>query len=162
MNPRCTPDLPFWIARLMALELCIWDAHGGISHAPSSLTHTCLTSSMAQGGVTSDSPTDNSEFHHLGLSFNFSQKLLCCNIFRRPLRPCNFYFHFKDLNLNSFCVCRKVFYGQYHCYGPGATSPQRVPYAHELTALQAKPFLSVNFINGKKWLSHYMKTPKFT
>ena len=73
MNRRCTPGLPFWIARLMAPELCIWGAHGGISHAPSSLTHTCLTSSMARDGVTSDSPTDNSKFHHPGFSFILSQ-----------------------------------------------------------------------------------------
>ncbi|CAM6074824.1 unnamed protein product [Sphagnum tenellum] len=56
----------------------------------------------------------------------------------------------------------QVFFGQYKCYGPGANTSQRVPWAMSLTPTQAKPFLSVNFINGKSWLTSYIKKPKFT
>jgi hypothetical protein len=56
----------------------------------------------------------------------------------------------------------EVFFGQYKCWGPGANTTQRVPWAYDLTPAQAKPFLSVNFINGKSWLKSYIKTPKYT
>lgn len=56
----------------------------------------------------------------------------------------------------------EVFFGQYKCWGPGANTTQRVPWAFDLTPVQAKPFLSVNFINGKSWLKSYIKTPKYT
>lgn len=56
----------------------------------------------------------------------------------------------------------KVLFGQYNCYGAGATAPDRVKWAKYLTPQEAKPFLSVNFINGKKWLPHFIKKPKFT
>jgi pectinesterase len=56
----------------------------------------------------------------------------------------------------------EVFFGQYKCWGPGANTTQRVPWAYDLTSAQAKPFLSVNFINGKSWLKSYIKTPKYT
>nr|PNR54392.1 hypothetical protein PHYPA_008069 [Physcomitrium patens] len=57
---------------------------------------------------------------------------------------------------------QQVLFGQYHCYGPGASSPERVPWAKYLSPEEVKPFLSVGFINGKKWLPHYIKKPKFT
>jgi hypothetical protein len=117
---------------------------------------------MARDGVTSDSLTDNSKFHHPGFSFILSQAVNAAASFADITALMQFLCTFKCLTLSYICVCRKVFYGQYHCYGPGATSPQRVPWAHELTPLQAKPFLSVNFINGKKWLPHYIRKPKFT
>ena len=56
----------------------------------------------------------------------------------------------------------KALFGQYHCMGPGAASPQRVSWARYLNASEAKPFLSVGFINGRKWLPHFVKKPKFT
>lgn len=98
----------------------------------------------------------------LNSSFILSQAVNAAASFAEITALMEFLCSFKCPTLSYICVCRKVFYGQYHCYGPGATSPQRVPWAHELTPLQAKPFLSVNFINGKKWLPHYIRKPKFT
>ncbi|XVF62152.1 hypothetical protein PTKIN_Ptkin08bG0194100 [Pterospermum kingtungense] len=45
-----------------------------------------------------------------------------------------------------------VFYGQYKCSGPGADFGGRVSWARELTQQEAKPFISVDFINGHSWL----------
>ncbi|KAH7315590.1 hypothetical protein KP509_21G056200, partial [Ceratopteris richardii] len=47
---------------------------------------------------------------------------------------------------------QKVFYGEYQCFGPGANSSGRVKWSKQLTPEQAKPFLSVAFIDGKQWL----------
>ncbi|PPD95389.1 hypothetical protein GOBAR_DD07584 [Gossypium barbadense] len=46
-----------------------------------------------------------------------------------------------------------VFYGQYKCSGPGAQFGGRVSWARELTRQEAKPFISVDFIDGHSWLS---------
>ncbi|XP_024372084.1 probable pectinesterase 53 isoform X2 [Physcomitrium patens] len=56
----------------------------------------------------------------------------------------------------------KVFYAQYNCKGPGAYSKERVAWVRELTAEEAKPFLSVHFINGKTWLKKYIGKPTKT
>ncbi|KAI5055555.1 hypothetical protein GOP47_0029076 [Adiantum capillus-veneris] len=48
---------------------------------------------------------------------------------------------------------KKVFYGEYRCYGPGANSSGRVKWSRQLTPQQAKPFLSTAFIDGKEWLT---------
>lgn len=53
-------------------------------------------------------------------------------------------------------VHRKVFYAQYNCKGPGAVSNERVKWVRELTDEEAKPFLTVHFINGKTWLKKYI------
>ncbi|XP_020588531.1 putative pectinesterase 63 [Phalaenopsis equestris] len=45
-----------------------------------------------------------------------------------------------------------VFYGEYKCSGPGASTSKRVSYAKLLTDKQAKPFLSMTFIRGKTWI----------
>ncbi|KAE8685409.1 putative pectinesterase 53 [Hibiscus syriacus] len=45
-----------------------------------------------------------------------------------------------------------VFYGQYKCSGPGADFGGRVSWARELTKSEAKPFISVDFIDGHTWL----------
>ncbi|XWS29229.1 hypothetical protein CRYUN_Cryun24cG0010400 [Craigia yunnanensis] len=45
-----------------------------------------------------------------------------------------------------------VFYGQYKCSGPGADFGGRVSWARELTQQEAKPFISVDFIDGHSWL----------
>ncbi|KAH7421051.1 hypothetical protein KP509_13G038200 [Ceratopteris richardii] len=47
---------------------------------------------------------------------------------------------------------KKVFYGEYKCFGPGANRTDRVLWARELTPAQARPFLSIAFIDGKQWL----------
>ncbi|ONM38333.1 Pectinesterase [Zea mays] len=45
-----------------------------------------------------------------------------------------------------------VFYGQYKCTGPGATYAGRVAWSHELTDDEAKPFISLSFIDGTEWV----------
>ncbi|KAK2657054.1 hypothetical protein Ddye_010106 [Dipteronia dyeriana] len=45
-----------------------------------------------------------------------------------------------------------VFYGQYKCSGPGAKYGGRVPWSRELTQEEAKPFISLDFIDGHRWL----------
>ncbi|RZC51455.1 hypothetical protein C5167_019868 [Papaver somniferum] len=45
-----------------------------------------------------------------------------------------------------------VFYGQYKCTGPGASYAGRVSWSRELTAEEAKPFLSLSFIDGSEWV----------
>eukprot|EP00249_Psilotum_nudum_P004591 c18098_g1_i1 orf=263-934(+) len=47
---------------------------------------------------------------------------------------------------------RSVFYGEYKCWGPGASSSSRVPWARDLTVEEAQPFLGIGFINGVSWL----------
>jgi len=50
------------------------------------------------------------------------------------------------------CCCRTVFYGQYKCTGPGASYAGRVAWSHELTDDEAKPFISLSFIDGTEWV----------
>ncbi|KAL9224550.1 hypothetical protein vseg_000574 [Gypsophila vaccaria] len=45
-----------------------------------------------------------------------------------------------------------VFYGQYKCTGPGADFASRVAWSKELTDDEAKPFLSLSFIDGSEWI----------
>ncbi|XP_058098720.1 probable pectinesterase 53 [Magnolia sinica] len=45
-----------------------------------------------------------------------------------------------------------VFYGQYKCSGPGADYEGRVSWSRELTPQEAKPFISLGFIDGHEWL----------
>ncbi|KDP33954.1 hypothetical protein JCGZ_07525 [Jatropha curcas] len=45
-----------------------------------------------------------------------------------------------------------AYYGEYMCKGPGASSDGRVKYAKLLSEEEAKPFLSMTYINGNKWL----------
>ncbi|XP_068639692.1 probable pectinesterase 53 [Aristolochia californica] len=45
-----------------------------------------------------------------------------------------------------------VFYGQYRCTGPGADFAGRVSWSRELTSQEARPFLSLNYIDGYEWL----------
>ncbi|KAH7651214.1 Pectinesterase protein [Dioscorea alata] len=45
-----------------------------------------------------------------------------------------------------------VFYGQYKCYGPGASYAGRVAWSRELTDEEAKPFISLGFIDGSDWI----------
>lgn len=50
------------------------------------------------------------------------------------------------------CGCRTVFYGQYKCTGAGANYAGRVAWARELTDEEAKPFISLTFIDGSEWI----------
>ncbi|KAK1313811.1 putative pectinesterase 53 [Acorus calamus] len=45
-----------------------------------------------------------------------------------------------------------VFYGQYRCTGPGSTNSGRVSWSRELTDEEAKPFISMTFIDGSEWI----------
>ncbi|XP_039118984.1 probable pectinesterase 53 [Dioscorea cayenensis subsp. rotundata] len=45
-----------------------------------------------------------------------------------------------------------VFYGQYKCTGAGANHGGRVSWSRELTDEEAKPFISLNFIDGLDWI----------
>ncbi|KAL9224083.1 hypothetical protein vseg_000153 [Gypsophila vaccaria] len=47
-----------------------------------------------------------------------------------------------------------VSYGQYKCTGPGASFAGRVSWSRELTDEQAKPFLSLSFIDGSEWIDN--------
>ncbi|XP_043721201.1 probable pectinesterase 53, partial [Telopea speciosissima] len=46
-----------------------------------------------------------------------------------------------------------VFYGQYKCTGPGAINAGRVSWSRELTDEEAKPFISLSFIDGSEWIN---------
>ncbi|CAL9235782.1 unnamed protein product [Arabidopsis halleri] len=47
---------------------------------------------------------------------------------------------------------RTVYYGEHRCYGPGANHIKRVPYAKQLTDVEAAPFTNISFIDGEQWL----------
>lgn len=49
--------------------------------------------------------------------------------------------------------CRRVYYGEYECSGPGANLSGRVSWARILTAEEAKPFIGTYFIDGDTWLT---------
>ncbi|MCO5552883.1 hypothetical protein L7F22_006402 [Adiantum nelumboides] len=45
------------------------------------------------------------------------------------------------------------FYGEYKCWGRGASVHNRVAWAHQLTDSQAGPFMSTSFIDGQSWIA---------
>ncbi|XP_021909379.1 putative pectinesterase 63 [Carica papaya] len=45
-----------------------------------------------------------------------------------------------------------VFYGEYKCTGPGASTEGRVDYTKQLTNADAQVFLALDYIQGTKWL----------
>ncbi|KAL2620245.1 hypothetical protein R1flu_000450 [Riccia fluitans] len=47
---------------------------------------------------------------------------------------------------------KTVFYGEYKCFGPGANRKGREVWSYELSDKQVKPFLTVDWIDGKDWL----------
>ncbi|XP_057416702.1 probable pectinesterase 53 [Lotus japonicus] len=48
-----------------------------------------------------------------------------------------------------------VFYGQYKCSGPGASFAGRVSWSRELTDEEAKPFISLSYIDGSEWINSF-------
>ncbi|KAM3230652.1 hypothetical protein ACQJBY_061058 [Aegilops geniculata] len=64
-----------------------------------------------------------------------------------------------ECTLTSVCsmisIARSVFYGEYKCTGDGAHLAGRVPYALELSDVQALPYLNTSFIDGDLWLKPY-------
>ncbi|KAK3000225.1 hypothetical protein RJ639_023844 [Escallonia herrerae] len=47
---------------------------------------------------------------------------------------------------------KTVFYGEYDCSGPGSDLSHRVGFAKKLGDADVKPFLSLSFVEGSKWL----------
>ncbi|KAK3005110.1 LOW QUALITY PROTEIN: hypothetical protein RJ639_016527 [Escallonia herrerae] len=45
-----------------------------------------------------------------------------------------------------------LFYAEYNCNGPGSDVSRRVGFAKKLSDADAKPFLSLSFVEGSKWL----------
>ncbi|KAJ1402963.1 Pectinesterase, catalytic [Sesbania bispinosa] len=52
----------------------------------------------------------------------------------------------------AFVVGATVYYGEYRCMGPGATSSGRVKFQKLLSYEEAKPFLSMAYIHGQNWV----------
>jgi len=52
-----------------------------------------------------------------------------------------------------FGSTRTVFYGQYKCTGAGASYAGRVSWSRELTDEEAKPFISLSYIDGSEWIN---------
>ncbi|PRQ59696.1 putative pectinesterase [Rosa chinensis] len=45
-----------------------------------------------------------------------------------------------------------VNFGEYKCIGPGSSMSKRVKFTKELSEADAKPYISLSFIEGSKWL----------
>ena len=43
-------------------------------------------------------------------------------------------------------------FGEYKCSGPGAVSTGRVAYGKQLTDVEVKPFLGLEYVQSEKWL----------
>lgn len=67
-----------------------------------------------------------------------------------------FFFHTIEREFTEvfMLICRTVFFGQFKCSGPGADHGERVKWSRELTEQEAKPFISLSFIDGHEWLLH--------
>ncbi|KAG0592392.1 hypothetical protein KC19_1G248400 [Ceratodon purpureus] len=48
-----------------------------------------------------------------------------------------------------------IFFGQYNCFGPGSAQARRVSWAHELSFVEAQPFLSLAFVDGEQWVDRH-------
>ncbi|KAF4369936.1 hypothetical protein G4B88_016097 [Cannabis sativa] len=57
-----------------------------------------------------------------------------------------------NIDANGWSNGIDVFYGEYKCMGPGASTSKRVKYAKILSDEEIKPFMSMTFIQGNKWL----------
>ncbi|XVE63821.1 hypothetical protein DITRI_Ditri07aG0051100 [Diplodiscus trichospermus] len=47
---------------------------------------------------------------------------------------------------------KTVFYGEFKCTGKGSDPSGRAKFAKQLTETEAKPFISIDYIEGTKWL----------
>jgi len=47
---------------------------------------------------------------------------------------------------------RTARYGQYKCYGGGASETKRVSWSHELSSTEAAPFITIDYIDGRSWI----------
>lgn len=51
---------------------------------------------------------------------------------------------------------RNLFQAEYKCYGPGAETENRASWSLQLTDEEAAPYLSVDFVDGQKWLPAWL------
>ncbi|XP_039014378.1 putative pectinesterase 63 [Hibiscus syriacus] len=59
----------------------------------------------------------------------------------------------RESSLLSFTwATSTVYYGEYKCMGSGASSTGRIGFARILSEFEARPFLSLTYINGSNWL----------
>ncbi|CBI22874.3 hypothetical protein VitviT2T_006127 [Vitis vinifera] len=49
-----------------------------------------------------------------------------------------------------------LFQAEYKCYGPGAETENRASWSLQLTDEEAAPYLSVDFVDGQKWLPAWL------
>ncbi|XP_073140513.1 putative pectinesterase 11 isoform X2 [Henckelia pumila] len=56
---------------------------------------------------------------------------------------------------------RTAYYGEYRCYGPGASVSKRVDWSRNLSSQEAQPYLTEEFIGGSAWIrsvpSHFRR-----
>lgn len=45
-----------------------------------------------------------------------------------------------------------VYFGEYHNEGPGSDLSKRAAYGKQLSDAEVKPFISIAYIEGSKWL----------
>ncbi|CAN1185458.1 Probable pectinesterase 67 [Linum perenne] len=76
----------------------------------------------------------------------YSRVVFCKTYFSRTIAPEGW------SNWSYVGSTDNLFQAEYKCYGPGAETNQRVPWAKQLTENEAEPFMSVDFIDGKDWL----------
>lgn len=48
--------------------------------------------------------------------------------------------------------CRTVYFAEYKCNGAGANMIGRAEFTKKLTDAQVRPFLTLGYIQGSKWL----------
>ncbi|KAM1029155.1 hypothetical protein ACFX13_042406 [Malus domestica] len=48
--------------------------------------------------------------------------------------------------------CGNLFYGEYCNWGRGSNITSRARYTRKLSDAEAKPFISLDYIQGSKWL----------
>lgn len=45
-----------------------------------------------------------------------------------------------------------IYHAEFHCHGPGYEPEKRAHWARQLTEEEAAPFMSIDYIDGTKWL----------
>ncbi|KAJ0918700.1 putative pectinesterase [Helianthus annuus] len=56
--------------------------------------------------------------------------------------------------------CRNLFFGEFGNTGPGAEMSGRGSFVKKLKLEEAKPFISLSYIEGSKWLLPPPKLPQ--
>lgn len=135
---------PSFIAKLLVRAPFTWAGRGGLFQGWFSLSLTWTRSSTPVDGMTGATGAGKCMFlsackllNSIAQWFKLASWPLIC--FWRKWYCC--------------CLWRTVFYGQYKCSGPGADFGKRVSWSRELTQLEAKPFVSIAFVDGHEWLT---------